>query len=246
MTELNPMNDSVFQFSLFSNAEQDESSAQLVLCGGGNALLVHLGALHRLYELGRLKGLYVRGASDFAFTPEEKEILLNWNMRSKHKIEKGESFLDVFGGPVRALREKRLTRWRPSGSRMGQVDDFWSMLSRPLEGVSWGAKHAPENHGASFVLSDGRHEEMKKLMISHEHLPELGMDYLIDWGYVLCDAALFSQKIGTSPEHRAFVSPNRLFYRPFEHESEASMLLETPTAQAAKSPTQDQTGVKAA
>jgi hypothetical protein len=207
--------------------EKGEHSSTLTLSGGGNTLLVHLGAMHRLYELKYLKGTTICG---FAFTPKEEEILAEWSAKVNDDFDNIECPADAFGLPVRALRHERhwLKQWIAPSVQWVSLEQWVAKLYRPPDcDVAWGAEDIFGSDGSSWSIGKERHKEMKRLALSPGRLSDLGMDYLIDWGYVLCDTRLspmteedtISRKDLISSTPTAFASPNRIFYRSFEHVS---------------------------
>jgi hypothetical protein len=204
--------------------ERNDTLAKLTLSGRGNALLMHLGALHRLHELAYLEGMEILGL-DSSFTPDERKLLDNWHKRAKGGINKSGSLAEVFGTPLRALREESFWSkwWRSNGECNMRLDDCYATFSLSCkDDVSWSAKDTLENDGLSLPVSAERRAEMKKLVLSPQCLPDIGMDYLIDWGYVLCDAALSHKGIGIAPMDWPYASPNRIFYRSFGQVRNAS------------------------
>jgi hypothetical protein len=186
----------------------------LTFWGGANALFVHLGGLHRLHELGCLKGLEIRvSEANPPFTLNEEKILADWNNRAKSDIGIGESFAEAFGAPLRTCRQKRswVRRWWSGAAPTAELEGCGAKLClSPENDVSWNVKDIPRNDRELLHISEERHEELKKLALSPQFLPELAIDYLIDWGYWLCDASLREKSIGVS--QIPFASPNRLFY----------------------------------
>lgn len=209
--------------------EHNDTLAKLTLSGRGNALLMHLGALHRLHELGYLQGMEILRL-DFAFTPDERTILDNWHKRAKSGINRSGSLAEVFGTSVRALRQESVWSkwWKSIGECNRRLEDCYATLSLSCKDeVSWGAKDTLENDGLSLPVSAERQAEMRKLVLSLQCLPDIGMDYLIDWGYVLCDAALSHKGIGIAPRDWPYASPNRIFCRSFGQIRNASTTFST-------------------
>jgi hypothetical protein len=209
--------------------EHNDTLAKLTLSGRGNALLMHLGALHRLYELGYLEGMEILGI-DSTFTPGERTIVDNWQKRAKSGINGSGSVAEVFGTPLRAFREESVWSrwWRSTVECDRRLEDCYATLSLSCkEEVLWGAKDRLENDGLSLPVSAERHAEMRKLVLSPQCLPDIGMDYLIDWGYVLCDAALSHKGIGIATKDWPYASPNRIFYRSFGQSRNASTTFST-------------------
>jgi hypothetical protein len=84
-------------------------------------MLIHLGALQRLNELGFLRSLRIVAGENTGFPMEERRIGAHWNRFAKGEITG--NIIEIFAPAVRALRAKEnwiLEPWRwdeqfPSG-----------------------------------------------------------------------------------------------------------------------------------
>jgi hypothetical protein len=216
-------------------------SSELVLHGGGNALLLQVGALHRLYEVGFLNELSITTRSESFFTPEECRMIDDWNTCARSILTRSENLVHIFESSVRRLRRKRSLLIRRSAQvirsiRTNECRATLCRVSKPT--LSWGVTDTLAASDNSLNCSNERRDELVKLLKSSDRLPELMLDYLIDWGYLLCDATLASEGIFDSPKQIAFASPNRLFYKHITEARAVSLTTETPRpnvdAEAAK------------
>jgi hypothetical protein len=226
-----------------SASGHDKKCPTFTVSGGGNALLVHLGALHRLCEIGLLKGLRVIGGANSTFVVEELKILDDWRIRADAISDKENLLPSTFTLPLRNLRREKnwVSRWKSTPLER-QLKYFGASLELPSgDRLSWSSDEGC--HDARLMISKSRHIEMVNLALSPHCLPELGMDYLVDWGYALCDGALGQKETEGSPTDKALISPNRLFYRSFADAREAPLPSIGPIAPNASN---DQADIKAA
>lgn len=195
----------------------------LTLYGSGHALWVHAGALQRLQEVGYLAKLRIcpdpiKGEVDRIYA----EVIERWNLVALRRIRPEENVRDLLTDPVRSRMRPGLW-WRSSAGRACQPAECRAMCQMPPGGepMCWSAQQPVRMSPQLLGLDDQRQEALRSRLQSLDHLPWLAVDYLIDWGYVLCDMALRNHGVGKKPEQRAFRSPSRLFYRSFNHHAAA-------------------------
>jgi hypothetical protein len=210
--------------------------ARIELYGAGNALLVHVGALQRINELGLLRNASI--TVDSQLGEKEQEIVDRWKQQCGSNVEFG-NVIGCFGPKARRLRKKTWFNTWVTIARMDSRQSWSAKLMFPSREFAIWSAEAPKT--LSLHISDERRRDLVGLVTSTRYLTESAMDYLVDWGYATCDAAL-CVKLQIPPTQRAITSPNRLFYRQFSPVSESIALQVEPSREPRKESSESSVG----